>query len=214
MRRFVDESDPMNPVEKVVLEAGDEGTPEAEKLFKKLSRRYDVRLTLKDYRAAYEKVLAEVNRDEAALAEVNEKDRKRLARRRADLSAMRAYINYTEKAVENRRWKGAVLNGIQLGIAAHIALKSRLLEPETLSGRKQQKGRKRQRSDATEKKESNYGEYVSEFLRITSSTRFSKSRAIQEVMKKFSKSESTIRRALKEHKKLCHVNRVTEPHRR
>ena len=55
---------------------------------------------------------------------------------------MRAYIDFTEKALGNRQWKAAVLNGIQLGIAAHKALHARLFETDILHirGRRKKAG--------------------------------------------------------------------------
>ncbi len=71
------------------------------------------------------------------------------------------------------------------------------IEEVAVTSLKQQKGFKKKRSETTQEKESDYREYVNEFSRIKSSTKFSNRRAIQKVMEKFSKSESTIRRALR-----------------
>jgi len=53
------------------------------------------------------------------------------------------------------------------------------IEEAAVTSLKQQKGFKKQRSETTQEKESDYREYVSEFLRIMSSTKLSNSRAIQ-----------------------------------
>ena len=129
--KIVKEPDGMYVREAVHLTAEDIGTPEANKVLKESSRRYDVYLTLDDYRAEYEKVLAEVNN--------SDKDPEHLARRRKDLSAMRDYIDYTEQALRNRECKRAVLCGIALGITSHKALYARSFEPDVLHLRKGRK---------------------------------------------------------------------------
>ena len=75
------------------------------------------------------------------------------------------------------------------------------IEEVAVTSLKQQRGFKKKRSKATQEKESAYREYASEFSRIKSSTKLSNSRTIERVVKKFSTSESTVRRALRKHKK-------------
>ena len=146
------EPDGMYVRERVHLTAEDIGTPEAKKLLKGRSRCYDVYLTLDDYRAAYEKALAEVDS--------SDKDPEHLARRRNDLSAMRDYIDYTEKALRNREWKRAVLCGIALGITSHKALHARLFEPDVLHMRE---GRKSGGPKAAAKRIANNKEFEAKF---------------------------------------------------
>ena len=115
---------------------------------------------------------------------------------------MRTYINFTEKALKNQHWKAAVLNGIQLGIASHIALKARpLLEFDLLSGRKQRSGFDGQVATKKEDTQANYRQYVTEFDRSkVASLNKDRHPIVTTIANEYGVSERTIYRTLKDQK--------------